>query len=121
MIYNDEQWEVIKEAGPHFRTAKQDYIRNAPRYMTEQIVNAYEAATGMKTMSKDYGCAVCVLRIYQTVGKTYFQDLEEREKLEREKKNEQENGKPDTGSDREDKDEKKRTRKSKAGNKKKED
>lgn len=85
MIYNEEQWEVIKQAGPHFRTARQDYIRNATRQMTQQIVDVYESATGKTVMSKDYKCAVCVLRIYQTIGKTYFSDLAEREELEKNK------------------------------------
>lgn len=85
MIYSNEQWEVIKQAGPHFRTARQDYIRNATRQMTEQIVDVYESATGKTIMSKDYKCAVCVLRIYQTIGKTYFSDLAEREELEKNK------------------------------------
>lgn len=85
MIYNEQQWEVIKQAGPHFRTARQDYIRNATRQMTEQIVDVYESATGKTIMSKDYKCAVCVLRIYQTIGKTYFSDLAEREELEKNK------------------------------------
>jgi len=88
MIYNNEQWEIIKQASPHFRTARQDYIRNAPRQMTEQIINVYEAATGRTIMSKDLSCAVCVLRIYQTVGRTYFSDLAEREELEKNKNEE---------------------------------
>ena len=105
MIYNEEQWEVIKQASPHFRTARQDYIRNATRQMTQQIVDVYESATGKTIMSKDYKCAVCVLRIYQTIGKTYFSDLAEREELEKIKivnnaennDNKAEVGKPDDG------------------------
>ena len=46
-------------------------------------MDTYEEATGKKIMSKDLSCAVCVLRIYQTVGKTYFSDLAEREELEK--------------------------------------
>lgn len=53
--------------------------------MTQQIVDVYESATGKSVMSKDYKCAVCVLRIYQTIGKTYFSDLAEREELEKNK------------------------------------
>lgn len=79
MIYNDEQWNIIKKASPHYETAKHDYIRNAPRNLTEQVMNVYEAATGKKIISRDLTCAVCVLRIYQIIGKTYFQDLKERE------------------------------------------
>lgn len=85
MIFTDEQFNIIKEASPHFNTARQEYIRNAPRYLTEQIINIYESATGKTLANKDVNCATCVLRIYQTVGKAYFSDLEEREKLEENK------------------------------------
>lgn len=80
MIYNEEQWKIIANAEPHFNTARHDYIRNVPRQMTEQIVSVYEAATGRQIFTKDYSCAVCVLRIYQTIGNTYYKDLEERNK-----------------------------------------
>lgn len=81
MIYNEEQWQLIKQASPHFETARRDYIRNAPQWLTEQIISVYEDATGKTIMSKNLTCAVCVLRIYQTVGKTYFADLDERNKI----------------------------------------
>ena len=91
MIYTDEQWELIRQASPHFETAKRDYIRNAPRWLTEQIMSVYEGATGKTIMSRDLSCAVCVLRIYQTVGKTYFADLQERNQI---KEKETKNGEP---------------------------
>lgn len=106
MIYNEAQWDIIKKASPHYETARHEYIRNAPRNLTEQVMNVYEAATGKKIYSRDLSCAVCVLHIYQQIGKTYFADLEERNKLELED--------DDTGSES-----KKRNAKSKTGNKKK--
>lgn len=106
MIYTEEQWKLIKQASPHYETARHEYIRNAPRWLTEQIINVYEAATGKTVMHKDLSCAVCVLNIYKQVGKTYFADLEERKKLELEYN--------DTGSES-----KKGNAKSKTGNKKK--
>lgn len=87
MIFNDEQWEVIKKASPHYKTAKQDYIRNAPQFLTNEIVRVYEEATGKTVLNKDSKCSVCVLRIYQQIGKAYFADLEERNSVEN--KNEQ--------------------------------
>lgn len=91
MIFTDEQWKIVKEAGPHFRTARQDYVRNAPMYLTQMLINIYESATGKTLANKDVTCAGCVLRIYQTVGKAYFSDLEERENLEKEKLEKEEN------------------------------
>ncbi len=106
MIYSNEQWDIIKKASPHYETARHEYIRNVTRQLTEQVMNVYEAATGKKIYSRDLSCAVCVLHIYQQIGKTYFADLEERKKLELE-----DNG---TGSES-----KKRNAKPKTGNKKK--
>ena len=91
MIFTDEQWKIVKECGPHFRTARQDYVRNAPMYLTQMLINIYESATGKTLANKDVTCAGCVLRVYQTVGKAYFSDLEERENLEKEKLEKEEN------------------------------
>lgn len=112
MIYDEYQFEIIKKASPHFETARRDYIRNAPRWLTEEIVSTYETATGKKVLSKDYGCAVCVLHIYQQIGKTYFADLKEREELKSEIQ-------IDTKDDGTGSESKKRNAKSKTGNKKK--
>ena len=106
MIYNDEQFAVISKAKPHFETARREYIRNAPRWLTEDIIRIYEDATGRTIGSKDLSCAVCVLRIYQTVGKTYFADLEERNRIEEAQRNQniqEENGESEQvqGNDKE--------------------
>jgi hypothetical protein len=84
MIYNDEQWAIIKKGSPHYITSRQDYIRNVPRWLLENIIEIYESATGKIILNKDLSCAVCVLNIIKTVAKTYFSDLDEREKLEEE-------------------------------------
>lgn len=112
MIYTEEQWKLIKQASPHYETARHEYIRNAPRWLTEQIINVYEAATGKTVMHKDLSCAVCVLNIYKQVGKTYFDDLKEREELKSEIQIDTKDN--ETGSEC-----KKGNAKSKTGNKKK--
>lgn len=76
MIYTEEQWRIIKQASPHYESARHEYIRNAPRLLTQQVIDVYEAATGKTVMHKDLSCAVCVLNIYKQIGKTYFADLE---------------------------------------------
>lgn len=83
MIYNDEQFKALTQALPHFKSAKHGYIRNAPRGLTEQVINVYEAATGKTIASKSLSCAVCVLNIYALVADTYFLDEKEREDKER--------------------------------------
>lgn len=101
MIYNEEQWKIIANAEPHFNTARHDYIRNVPRQMTEQIVSVYEAATGRQIFTKDYSCAVCVLRIYQTIGNTYYKDLEERTKNKNNENNINQDGKSENTPNKE--------------------
>lgn len=112
MIYTEEQWKIIKQASPHYESARHEYIRNAPRWLTEQIIKVYEAATGKTMMHKDLSCAVCVLNIYKQVGKTYFADIKEREELKSEIQIETKDD--GTGSES-----KKGNAKSKTGNKKK--
>ena len=79
MIYNDEQFKALTQALPHFKSAKHGYIRNAPRWLTEQVINVYEAATGKTIASKSLSCAVCVLNVYALVADTYFKDEKERQ------------------------------------------
>lgn len=117
MIYTEEQWKLIKQASPHYETARHEYIRNAPRWLTEQIISVYEAVTGKTVMHKDLSCAVCVLNIYKQIGKTYFDDLENHKNnnfSDLEEKNKIESKDNDTKSET-----KKGNAKSKTGNKKK--
>lgn len=85
-ILTDEQWIAFKEASPHFLSAKNEYLRNAPRWLTESVINIYESATGKTILNKNLSCEHCVLRVYQTAGKLYFSELSRREKLEKEEK-----------------------------------
>lgn len=123
MIYTEEQWNLIKQASPHYDTARHEYIRNAPRWLTEQIINVYEAATGKTMMHKDLSCAVCVLNIYKQVGKTYFADLENHQNnnfadLEERKKLELNNNKYEQGNaESESRDTKKKSRNTGEGKK----
>lgn len=76
MTFTEEQLEILHQALPHFESAKRGYVKNAPRYLTEAVINVYES-TGKTLTSKDLSCAICVLRIYQRVGALYFKDIEE--------------------------------------------
>ena len=101
MIYNEQQWEAIQQASPHFETARHDYIRNAPRWLSEQIISVYEAATGKTIPNVNLNCAVCVLHIYQTIGKTYFADWEERLNKNKEQTNKDNESEPTDTQDAE--------------------
>lgn len=86
IILTDEQWEMFKKASPHFQSSKHEYIRNAPKWLTEQTIKIYEDATGNTILNKDLSCAHCVLRVYQVAGKLYFSELNRRNKIEEENK-----------------------------------
>ena len=88
MTFTEEQLEILKQATPHFESAKRGYVKNAPRHLTEQIINVYES-TGKTLTSKDLSCAICVLRIYQRVGALYFKDIEELKQIEENKPGEE--------------------------------
>lgn len=68
---NDEQWAILKQARPHFDSVKKEYIRNCPRWLTEQIINVYESATGSVIHNKNLSCATCVLNIYKRISHLY--------------------------------------------------
>lgn len=82
--YTDDQFKELSAALPHFESARHDYIRDVPRWLTEKVIKIYEDATGKTVPSKNTSCAVCVLRVYQLVGRTYFDDKKEREKISNE-------------------------------------
>ena len=75
----DQQWEKLKEGAPHFESARRNWVRSAPRWLTDQVVEVYETVTGKKMINKNSNCSVCVLRIYQAAGKLYFDELEKRQ------------------------------------------
>lgn len=117
MTFTDKQWELLKQASPHFENARRERVRNAPRWLTQQVIDVYESATGKHMFHKDLSCAVCVLRIYQTVGKLYFDDLKNHQNNDKMTSNETKNietKEDDTGSKT-----KKRNAKPKTGDKKK--
>lgn len=74
----NEQWNKFKEAAPHFESAKHNWVRNAPRWLSEQTIRIYEDVTGRTMLYHDLSCAICVLHIYQTAAKLYFDELERR-------------------------------------------
>lgn len=81
MIYTDEQFNLLKRAEPHFESVKRDFLRNAPKWLTEQIINVYEIATKKTILNKDTNCSICVMNIYKLIGKTYDSDKKEREAI----------------------------------------
>lgn len=82
MTFTDNQYEILKNAEPHFVSAKHNTVRNAPYWMTSEVIRVYEEATGKRLPSRDVTCAVCVLRIYQIVGKEFFNDAPFHQKSE---------------------------------------
>lgn len=78
MIFTDDQLEILKEAEPFFRTAKNGYVRYAPRDLSNKVADTYFQATG-QVIPKTWSCSICVLNLYRKVGYFYYKDLEEKE------------------------------------------
>lgn len=79
MTFTKEQLEKLKEAEPHFLTAKSGYVRYASRALHTLVADTYFEATGQK-IPANWSCSICVLNLYRKVGYFYFKDLEEIEK-----------------------------------------
>lgn len=79
MTFTQAQLEKLKEAEPHFRTARDGFVRYAPRNLHTLVANTYYEATGQK-IPANWTCSICVLNLYRKVGYFYFKDLEELEK-----------------------------------------
>lgn len=79
MTFTKEQLEILKEAEPHFLTAKSGYVRYATRALHTLVADTYFEATGQK-IPANWSCSICVLNLYRKVGYFYFKDLEEIEK-----------------------------------------
>ena len=79
MTFTKEQLEILKEAEPHFLTAKSGYVRYATRALHTLVADTYFQATGQK-IPANWSCGTCILNLYRKVGYFYFKDLEEIEK-----------------------------------------
>lgn len=74
--FTKEQMTALYEAEIHFESVKHGYIKSAPRWLTDQVADIYEDATGSKT-NRNWNCSQCVADFYRKVGKLYFADKEE--------------------------------------------
>lgn len=85
LTFTDKQYEMLEEKAEwFFRSAIEAHsLRSAPRYVTELIAQTYEDATGAR-LNRNYRCGACVMNIYLLVGKAFYKDKEERNKLREE-------------------------------------
>ena len=77
MTFTDAQLEILKEAEPHFISAKSGFVRFASRELSNKVADIFFEATGQK-IPKTWSCSICVLNLYRKVGWFYFKDIEER-------------------------------------------
>jgi hypothetical protein len=88
MTFTIEDLKELEQAHRIFDGAcYHDRLNTAPRWLTERVVNIYENRTG-NTLKHSYNCSICVLNIYRTIGKLYFEDLMELNNTEAQKKTE---------------------------------
>lgn len=72
--FTREQLQDLWEAEVHFDSViHTDSIKNAPKWLTERVVNIFEKAT-KQHLNIDYYCPVCVMRVYRIVAPIYFKD-----------------------------------------------
>lgn len=83
MTFSKEQIEQLSMFEKQFDGAVyHERLRNAQRWMTEQIVALYESVTNNK-LSHNYSCASCLMNIYRHVGTIYFNDKAAYEDMEK--------------------------------------
>lgn len=83
-VFTKEQMDVLYEAEIHFESVRHGYIKSVPRWLTDQVADIYEQATGSK-VNRNWSCSQCVANLYMMVGKIYFKDKEEYKNKEKEK------------------------------------
>ena len=74
--FTKKELEMLKPAEIHFYTAvKGDFKRATSSKLDTLVADVYDATTKNK-LHRNSSCAICSFKIYQTVGKKYFEDLE---------------------------------------------
>lgn len=90
LFFKEEDYKALYDAEIHFISAcRGGYIKNTPRWLTDQVAEIWEKATGEK-VRRNWNCSSCVLNLYYLIGKKYLNDKKiyeeiEKERLEKEK------------------------------------
>lgn len=90
--FTKEEIDALRIAEQHFNTAvHMDYKLATPSSMNKLVEETYKAAGG--SIHFNWTCARCAYAAYKTVGKWYFESIENLPKEEPIKKKKARNGK----------------------------
>ena len=57
-----------------------DYVRNCSSRELNELISTYNEITNNHLTISNPSCAVCVLRVFRTIGKYYFEEKEKNQK-----------------------------------------
>lgn len=57
-----------------------DYVRNIGSRELNELISTYNEITGNHLTISNPSCSVCVLRVFRTIGKYYFDEREKNNK-----------------------------------------
>ena len=57
-----------------------DYVRNIGSRELNELISTYNEITGNHLTISNPSCSVCVLRVFRTIGKYYFDEKEKNQK-----------------------------------------
>lgn len=84
LFFTKENYDALYDAEIHFISAcRGGYIKNTPRWLTDQVADIWEKATGEK-VRRNWNCSSCVLNLYYLIGKKYLNDKKIYEDMEKE-------------------------------------
>ena len=85
LFFKEEDYKALYDAEIHFISAcRGGYIKNTPRWLTDQVAEIWEKATGEK-VRRNWNCSSCVLNLYYLIGKKYLNDKKIYEEIEKER------------------------------------
>ena len=58
-----------------------DYVRNCSSRELNELISTYNEITNNHLTISNPSCAACVLRVFRTIGKYYFDEKEKNQKI----------------------------------------
>ena len=76
-----KSYKVLSKYEDRFYTAVfSDYIRNIGSRELNDLISTYNEITGNHLILSNPSCGACVLRVFRTIGKYYFDEKEKNNK-----------------------------------------
>lgn len=76
-----KSYKALSKFEDRFYTAVfSDYVRNCGSRELNELISTYNEITGNHLVISNPSCGVCVLRVFRTIGKYYFDEKEKNQK-----------------------------------------